>query len=187
MIGYPLVTVFCWTLPTAQHIGDLFSWDNDLFSEISQVTVYIQGFLVFLIYCKTSPAIKLWKRAFRQIFQPPPPPPPPPQQSQSQSQISVTLPHTSSYPSNMSLQPRLFTTETSSTTDMNFSRRMVFQSSDSIDYHFGDEEEDEDEEEYEGHRFQNTSLNRQRWLDSSFQIPPIISEDRGGDGEEEGS
>lgn len=185
MVGYPLVTVFSWILPTAQHICDLYSWDNDLFSQVSQVTEYIQGFLVFLIYCKTSPALKLWMRAFRKIFNPPPPSLQ--QQSQTQSQASAILRHTSSYPPNMSLAPRLFTTETSSTSDMSPSfRRMVFESSENADYHFGDddEEEYEEEEEYEGHRFQNTSLTQQRCLDSSFRIPPIISEDREGEGEE---
>lgn len=183
MVGYPLVTVFSWILPTAQHICDLYSWDNDLFSQVSQVTEYIQGFLVFLIYCKTSPALKLWMRAFRKIFNPPPPSL---QQSQTQSQASAILRHTSSYPPNMSLPPRLFTTETSSTSDMSPSfRRMVFESSENADYHFGDDEEEEyEEEEYEGHRFQNTSLTQQRCLDSSFRIPPIISEDREGEGEE---
>jgi hypothetical protein len=189
MIGYPLVTVFSWTLPTIQHIGDFFSWENDLFSQISQVTVYIQGFLVFLIYCKTSPALRLWKRLVRQTLYPLPP------QRWSRSQTTAAaasdLKHTSSYPSNMSLQPRLWTTETNSTTDF-ASRRMAFHSSASADYQFGDddpeegnEEDGEGEEEYEGHRFQNTSVTRLRWLASSFQIPPI-SEDRGeGEGGKE--
>lgn len=164
MIGYPLVTVFCWTLPTIQRLGDLFSWDSSQFSDAAAVTVYIQGFLVFIIYCKTSPVLKLWKKCIYQMFIKLKIITPPPQTSQHH------LPHQISFPSNMSLQPppRIYTNETNST---EYPRPMVFSSSNNYDY-----DDDEMDEEYEGHRYQNTSHDRQRWFDSSFNIPPSSEE-----------
>jgi hypothetical protein len=184
MIGYPLVTIFCWTLPTIQRISDLFSVQPLSFGA-SQVTVYIEGFLIFLIYCKTSPALKLWDKALRQLLsdlhlvKP-----------QSTPSVSSTSPAPGLTPLNLppssnslnrSLQSsgRVLTNESLSI-DFNLSSRpLAFSSSLSREYCYDDDDGDDgyEDEEYEGHRFQNSQQTRQRWIESSFNIPPIIEEE----------
>jgi hypothetical protein len=196
MIGYPLVTIFCWTLPTINRVSDLFS-SEALSFQASQVTVYIQGFLVFLIYSKTSPALKLWKRFFRQqlshlnLITSSNAPSSGPALSTAPGPVPSTLSGNcsspNSFPSNL-LHPSSASsnsrphTQTTLSLDFNLSTRpLAFSSSMSREYCYGDDgddvsEEDYEEEEYEGHRFQNTVQTRQRWVESSFHIPPILEE-----------
>jgi hypothetical protein len=56
---------------------------------------------------------------------------------------------------------------------------LAFSSSLSREYCYDDDDGDDgyEDEEYEGHRFQNSQQTRQRWIESSFNIPPIIEEE----------
>lgn len=69
MIGYPVVTILSWTIPTILRIGETFGWQSpDILDQIGRITIYIHGFLIFLVYCSTSPCLQIWKQYFISFY-----------------------------------------------------------------------------------------------------------------------